>query len=201
MQQIKSSNHARRLGSALAAAAAVAVVGSLLMGAARSYPHPYRVAHHPVRHVVRKKPAKAWLPPPPPWPRPADTQDRIFEAGLHPGRMEGMALHIHQHLDVFYNGKHVTVPAGIGLGPGFYSEVHTHSTWGTIHVESPVVHDFTLGQFFEEWGVSLRGAKVYDEGRFVRDPRNLILRDQQEIAVIYGRPPRVIPKVYPGYHL
>ena len=126
---------------------------------------------------------------------------RIRAAGLQAGHAEGTALHIHQHLDVFYNGRPVVVPAGIGLGPGFYSEVHTHTTSGEIHVESPVVRTFTLGQFFTEWGVPLKGARVYVDGRKALDPEAVVLRDQEEIAVVFGKPPAIIPHVYPGYRL
>ncbi|MBU6429399.1 MAG: hypothetical protein KGR26_10340, partial [Cyanobacteria bacterium REEB65] len=141
--------------------------------------------------------------PPPPWPRPAGMAQRVAAAGLHEGSMEGMKLHIHQHLDVYYNGQHVTVPALIGIGDNgsFFAELHTHTTSGTLHVESQVIKDFRLGQFFIEWGVPLKGATVYDNGVRVPHPEQLILRDKQEIAILYGRPPAKIPSVYPGYSL
>src|SRR5438132_7158269 len=68
---------------------------------------------------------------------------------------EGNVLHIHQHLDIFVNGKPVTVPADIGINyiAKFISPLHTHDAAGIIHVESDEVRDFTLGQFFDVWGV------------------------------------------------
>lgn len=115
---------------------------------------------------------------------------------------EGNALHIHQHLDILVNGKAVTVPAGIGIHQvaRFISPLHTHDVSGVIHVESDVMRDFTLGQFFDVWGVRLtrdcvggycaKGAdalRVFVNGKLLSgDPRNLVLREHQEIAVIYG---------------
>ncbi len=115
---------------------------------------------------------------------------------------EGNALHIHQHLDILVNGKPVTVAAGIGINPiaRFISPLHTHDVSGVLHVESDVVRDFTLGQFFDVWGVRLsrdcvggycaKGAdtlRVFVDGKPVNgDPRNVVLREHQEIAVIYG---------------
>lgn len=117
---------------------------------------------------------------------------------------EGDALHIHQHLDIFINGKAVTVPAGIGINPvaRFISPLHTHDLSGVIHVESDVVRDFTLGQFFDVWGVRFsrdclggycaKGAdtlRLFVNGKTVSgDPRNLVLREHQEIALVYGPP-------------
>ena len=41
---------------------------------------------------------------------------------------EALAQHIHQHLDIFVNGKHVTVPVGLGIYDNqFITELHTHS--------------------------------------------------------------------------
>jgi hypothetical protein len=79
-------------------------------------------------------------------------------------------LHIHQHLDVFDNGRRVTVPAGIGIGDTFISPLHTHDTSGVMHVESPTIRPFTLAEFFGVWGVPLAHAKVYVDGKRF-DPR------------------------------
>lgn len=115
---------------------------------------------------------------------------------------EGNVLHIHQHLDILVNSKPVIVPAGIGINPvaRFISPLHTHDVSGVIHVESDVMRDFTLGQFFDVWGVRFskncvgaycaKGAdtlRVFVNGEAVSgDPRSLVLREHQEIAVIYG---------------
>ncbi len=115
---------------------------------------------------------------------------------------EGNALHIHQHLDIIINGKPVTVPSGIGINQiaRFISPLHTHDVSGVMHVESDVKRDFTLGQFFDVWGLRFskscvgaycaKGAdtlRVFVNGKPVsNNPRNLVLREHQEIAVVYG---------------
>jgi hypothetical protein len=117
----------------------------------------------------------------PPWPAPRDALARTRAAGLRPERREELAYHVHAHLDVFVNGRPVTVPAGIGInisdpgvkkGPGpsyggiklcarpCISPLHTHDTTGVLHTESPTVTPNRLGEFFTEWGVRLDGSCV-----------------------------------------
>jgi hypothetical protein len=127
---------------------------------------------------------------------------------------EGNALHIHQHLDIFVNGKPVTVPKDIGINydARFISPLHTHDRTGIIHVESDKVRDFTLGQFFDVWGVRFtkdcvggycaKGSdklRVFSNGKPASgDPRSLVLTAHQEIAVVYGpeESSLVIPSSY-----
>jgi hypothetical protein len=95
---------------------------------------------------------------PAPWS--ADTADlaaRLRAIGLPPlSPAEGTALHIHQHLDLYVDGGKVPVPAGIGIDPAVgFAPLHTHDASGVIHVESPTVRSYTLGQFFAVWGVRL----------------------------------------------
>lgn len=98
----------------------------------------------------------------PPWPAPTDPAARAEAAGLRVARMEGAALHIHQHLTVNVDGKPVQVPANLGIDPaaGTMSALHTHDTSDIVHVESPNVTTFTLGQLFTEWGVALGAKRV-----------------------------------------
>jgi hypothetical protein len=143
---------------------------------------------------------------PPPWTNGANAQlgARIGAVGLPP---EGGALHIHEHLDVFVNGHAVTVPEGIGLGSAASSPLHTHDASGIIHVEASTRGPFTLGQFFDVWGVKLTsdcldglcggGMKIYVDGHPASgDPRQIKLVNHQEIAVLYGTPPETIPSSY-----
>lgn len=137
---------------------------------------------------------------PAPWPRNRTRLgERLAALGLPALGFEGTALHIHEHLDVFADGKRVVVPAGIGIDPAgrFISPLHTHDTSGVVHVESPTVRPFTVGEFFGVWGVPLRRARVFVDGRPVSgDPSRLILRPHQEIAVAFGRLPRRVPAGY-----
>jgi hypothetical protein len=68
--------------------------------------------------------------------------------------VEGTAVHIHQHLELYVDGRKVPVPAGIGINPAVgFAPLHTHDASGVIDVESPTVRTYTLGQFFAVWGV------------------------------------------------
>lgn len=82
---------------------------------------------------------------------------RLEQIGVPFSNMEGTAFHIHPNLRVVIGGEQVEVPTDIGIS---YAEqamaaLHTHDTAGTIHVESPVVRDYSLGQFFDTWAVRL----------------------------------------------
>jgi hypothetical protein len=145
-----------------------------------------------------------------PWPPEyATLADRLKPLGLNALSQEALAFHIHQHLDIFVNGKPVAggVPALIGINDGSYiTELHTHTPDGIIHVESPRKIDFTLGQFFAEWAVFLNrrcvgaycnGLKWYVNGVRQRgNPQDLVLKDHEEIAIVVGKPPKKIPSTY-----
>ncbi|MDB5237218.1 MAG: hypothetical protein JWL88_320 [Parcubacteria group bacterium] len=131
---------------------------------------------------------------------------------------EGTVLHIHQHVDLYINGAKVQIPAEIGVNQAanFISPLHTHDTSGIVHVESNVVRDFTLGQFFDVWGVrfsqdciggycadATNTLKVYANGVLVSgDPSAMVLKSHEEIMIVYGTTtPAIIPSyVFPsGY--
>ena len=145
----------------------------------------------------------------PPWPSDsALLPERLAPSGLHAQTMEGAALHIHEHLDLYVNGRRVTVPALVGIDPqaGFLTELHTHDASGIIHVESPVLRPFRLGQFFCEWGVKLtanclgryRGKLSWwvDGVRMRGNPAQLVLRQHQEIVIAAGEVPTNVPGSY-----
>jgi hypothetical protein len=145
---------------------------------------------------------------PPPWNNGVGRlTDRLAPLGLHALGAEGTVLHIHQHLDLYVNGKRVTLPALIGIYDNSYiTEVHVHDTTGVIHVESPTRRTFTLGQLFGEWGVKLTASCVgrycghvkwwVNGKRMTGDPAALRLKPHQEIAIAAGRPPLVVPRSY-----
>ena len=117
-------------------------------------------------------------------------------------------LHHHEHLDLYVNGRKVTVPALVGIDEqaGFLTELHTHDASGIIHVESPTQRSFALGQFFCEWGVKLtatclgpyRGRLAWwvNGRRMHGNPALLPLRQHQEIVIAAGRPPTAVPTSY-----
>lgn len=151
-----------------------------------------------------------------PWPpEVAHLRSRLDAIGLQALTAEGEAQHTHEHLDLFVDGQAITIPADIGINQaaGFLAPIHTHDTTGIIHVESPVVRDFTLGEFFDVWGVRFdshciggacdgngRSLSVYLNGQlYPGDPGALVLAEHQEIVVAIGTPaelPNPIPAAY-----
>lgn len=152
----------------------------------------------------------------PPWPKnTADLDGRAKVADVQILPTEGVKLHIHQHLDIFVDGKHITVPPLIGIkrkGNSFeLAELHTHATDGVIHLESERAQAFSLGQFFAVWGLYLskncvgnlcsppNDFTVYVNGKKIpvtADPVRLVLEQHDEIAIVYGTPPANIPSSY-----
>jgi hypothetical protein len=112
--------------------------------------------------------------------------------------MSSMVLHIHPHLNITLNGQPFTVPALIGIDQSLWknhsldqyqgmqgmSPLHTHDASGTIHVESSVKRNYTLGEFLNIWGGLDLGGKTVKatvDGKPVTDFRNHILKDGEQI--------------------
>lgn len=188
--------------------AGIAVAGALLAGCGGNAGQP--AAQH------SSVPASAWKPKPLPWNRPADQQAQVKAAGLSLTRQEQLTVHYHAHLDVFVNGRHVTVPPGLGINigpdgqapphgsPGI-APLHTHEPDGVLHIEAPRASTFTLGQAFVEWGVRLtahqagayRPLRVYVNGhRFSGNPADVVLKAHREIAVVAGTGKVQVPASY-----
>jgi hypothetical protein len=144
---------------------------------------------------------------PPPWNNDiGDLEGHLSDVNLTGMSAEALAFHIHSHLDLYVNKKKVTVPAGVGIGTTFITEVHTHTPDGVIHVESPVQKDYVLGQFFGEWGVKLTPTCVgvycgdlhwwVDGKKGIGNPADIVLKSHEEIAIALGTPPKKIPSSY-----
>ncbi len=142
-----------------------------------------------------------------PWPAELNhLNERLVAIGLPAMPNESFVLHIHQQLTITVRGQRVTVPSQIGIHElsGFISPIHTHNTTGTIHIEAPNTGPFTLGQFFDVWGLRLTARciggyctagpdslKVLSNGVPVPgDPRALKLDDRQQIDITFGTPRR-----------
>jgi hypothetical protein len=152
----------------------------------------------------------------PPWaPEITHLRDRLVALGIPALSAEGEVLHIHQHLDIWVHGQPVEVPGGIGIdtGQGFLSPLHTHNASGEIHIESPAQRSFSLGQFFDIWGVRLsqdclagyctRGQEAlrnFVGGQpFDGDPRSIVLTAHEEIVLAFGTAsqlPSPVPSSY-----
>ncbi|MEO6857924.1 MAG: hypothetical protein ABI323_04970 [Solirubrobacteraceae bacterium] len=106
---------------------------------------------------------------------PASTTQTGKVDGINCGPTEQLAYHIHAHLAVFSDGRLYSLPAGIGI-PGSTAQetnqgpvaaggqciywLHTHTSDGVIHIESPIQRIYTLGNFFDEWHQPLSSDKV-----------------------------------------
>ena len=138
---------------------------------------------------------------------------------------EKTVSHVHTHLTIFVNGHARQIPYGIGIpgfqayqidpgspaGPGPFVEtgtcfywLHVHSNDGIIHIESPsTTQGFTLGEFFDIWGIPLSSTQVgsatgkvtvffTSPGKspqlYTGDPRDLPLGDHYQIQLVVGTP-------------
>ena len=197
----------RRLGiAAVLAAVLVAGIGGLAVSAANRDRQP----------ATSPGPLAGLQTGPAPWgANTADLAERLEAIGVPPlSPMEGTVVHIHQHLDLYVDGRKVLVPVGIGIDPAVgYAPLHTHDPSGVIHVESPTVRTYTLGEFFAVWGVRItpsclggycagggRQLRLFVDGRAYRgDPTNLTLAPHQELVVAFGTAaqlPSPIPSTY-----
>ena len=134
--------------------------------------------------------------------------------GIRCDQMESTNFHIHAHLAVFDHGKPVGVPSDVGrpILAGCLYWLHTHTSDGIIHVESPVVRSFTLGDFFAIWGEPLTKTQVasakvrpgeqlavwVNGARVAGDPRAIPLAQHTEITIDAGPPIRK-PEPFTGW--
>lgn len=134
----------------------------------------------------------------PPWPANTGQLDaRLDVLGLPPS---GETQHVHANLRIFVRGEPVTVPVDVGLDGATHASLHTHDEEGTIHVESATARDFTLGEFFDVWGVRLTGSciggacvgadeavRAFVGGEEVAgDPRAIVLDDETVVVLTIG---------------
>ncbi|HEU0028753.1 MAG TPA: hypothetical protein VFQ25_16730 [Ktedonobacterales bacterium] len=133
---------------------------------------------------------------------------------------QGGAMHTHQYLELYINGQRVNANPGIGLvdSANCLYPLHVHDKEANIiHVESSVQGTFTLGQFFDIWGVNLSSAQVgsykvdsshklvieiFDANgkmtTYTGNPHDLALQERQTISVLYNSP-NVKPVPYDGW--
>jgi hypothetical protein len=70
--------------------------------------------------------------------------------------------HVHSQVSVYTDGKKQTVPAQIGIDPQhqLLASLHTHDASGIVHQEAVQPFPFTLGQFFDVWGVKFTPTQL-----------------------------------------
>jgi sulfur carrier protein ThiS len=114
-----------------------------------------------------------------------------------------MVMHIHPQISVSVSDQSSIVPENVGIDKTLWkdhtldkygmqgmSPLHTHDSSGTIHVESSVERDYTLGEFLDVWdGLDTsndKTVKVIVNGQPVSDWRNHILEDKEQINLEIG---------------
>jgi hypothetical protein len=144
---------------------------------------------------------------------PASTTGTGKVDGITCGPTEQLVYHIHAHLAVFKNGQAYALPAGVGI-PGSHAVatnqgpiasggsciywLHTHTTDGVIHIESPSKAIYTLGNFFDEWHQPLSAKQVgtlsgavtaFVNGKpWKKDPRAIPLLPHEDVQLQIGEP-------------
>lgn len=134
-----------------------------------------------------------------------NTVDSNFAAidGIPCETQEYTTFHIHAHMDIFSNGQHVGVPAQIGLENTCLYWLHTHTSDGIIHIESPKQKDFTIGQFFNIWKATNKGfptdgtPEIFVNGNLVNTSMSdTVMHAHDEIVLVYGNVPQNMPSFY-----
>jgi hypothetical protein len=146
----------------------------------------------------------------------SSTAPGITVDGIKCAPLEQLAYHIHARLQVYDNGQPRSLPGGIGMvgpvaeqtpdGPFYgarvcYYWLHTHAWDGVIHIESPTVQIYTLGEFFDEWGQPLSSSQVasaagkvtavVNGAPWTKSPRDIPLLPHEVIQLDVGSP--VVP--------
>jgi len=137
--------------------------------------------------------------------------------GVEGSSNEMLKTHFHAHLSLFYKGKQIAIPYGIGIvkpfrvengfvasGQGYYW-LHTHDATGIIHIESPDDRAYTLRNFFNIWGQPLSERNVaglkgpvhaFVDGKpYKGKVSDIRLKAHAQITLIVGEP-LVTPPVY-----
>ncbi len=221
-----------RVGGAVVVLALIIVVVTQVTGGSGGVPPQFENPHVPVQPIPASM-SSTWVQPPATTPGPetvgvpsgpklatlvnASTGQTIDDVQCQAG--EQTVVHVHTHLTIFVNGKARVIPYGIGI-PGFQAVetsagpfvetgscfywLHVHAYDGIIHIESPSTsQSFTLGQFFDEWGIPLSTTQVgpatgpvtvfftspgKHAGLYTGDPRSLPLGNHYEIQLDVGTP-------------
>ena len=82
------------------------------------------------------------------------TQDFLVVNDIKCEPGEHFTQHTHTQLKIFIkNGTEYTIPGFLGIIPEMRCIfwIHTHDNSGIIHIESPMISNFTLGQFLSIW--------------------------------------------------
>jgi hypothetical protein len=232
-QRAKRMRLGIRYGGAAAVIALVVILILVVTGGSNSSPPPSSKTPHIALEPIPASMSSSWVQPPAGTPGPetipvpsgpklgtllnAATGQTVD--GIQCQTNEQLVTHVHTHLTIFVNGKAQVIPYGIGI-PGFQAVstaqgpfvqtgscfywLHVHANDGIIHIESPSASEsFTLGQFFNEWGIPLSKTQVgsatgnvtvffTSPGKqaklYTGNPNNIPLGDHYQIQLVVGSP-------------
>jgi hypothetical protein len=197
------------LVAVVAAVAAIVVIAALLKGGGSSSDASSQSAG-PAPSLPATSDLPGMLDTLPPWTNNTDQlSERLVVLNLP---QSGAAMHIHANLAILVDGNQVPVPADIGISPTAESSMHTHDTSGVVHMESAQQTTFSLGQFFDVWGVRLSptcigGACASGDvslGAFLNgtkvsgNPQNIVLHDHDNVVLVLGTKDQT-PNPLPSY--
>ena len=128
-----------------------------------------------------------------------------------------IGYHIHAELMLYQYGQQVAIPKAIGImnptppqsgvvyGGSCFYHIHTHDASGIIHVEAPSQSSYTVGQFFNIWGMPLDASRVatfngpvtvfVNGAQYGGDPRGIIFSEREVIALEVGTPIVTPPQI------
>jgi len=114
---------------------------------------------------------------------------------------QDLGMHIHLKIEIDILGTKYPLPADIGLSE-IVQPIHTHSSDGVVHVESPTPQQFYLKDFFAVWGkrfdeqciVDMCADPTHEVVVFVNGERSQLygdmpLRDNDHIRIVYREKP------------
>lgn len=126
--------------------------------------------------------------------------------GQSGAQTDPIITHIHPELSIMMDNKPLSVPSNIGIDSSLWNDnsldkygmqampemgmsgmapLHTHDDSGIIHVESSIIRNYTLGEFFKNWGLDLEGKtiKAMVDEKPVTDYKSIILKDGEKITL------------------
>lgn len=124
------------------------------------------------------------------WPQIATYNPRLSQCT---GHLQNNT-HYHTQLNIVFNGQNYPVTENIGIKGECMHPVHTHDGTGLIHVDYPTPYKFTLGDFFNTWGIifnkrQLGNIRIEDgyritmkvNGIVINEFEKYVLRDRDQI--------------------
>jgi len=109
-----------------------------------------------------------------------------------------LLFHVHPVLSITILDTPQILPDNVGRTDTVLRPIHTHDSTGTLHVESPCVRDYTLGDFFSIWGQEFNSTCIMEhcndgthsvrmsvDGSPSDAFESLVLKDGQYIVISY----------------